>query len=81
MSSKKKEAKVFQRWVTKEVLPSIRKTGSYTMTDTIKMLPDIVRKAGEDINTNWVYIIKLKNNMYKFCITLHLRKRLQTHNR
>jgi predicted GIY-YIG superfamily endonuclease len=45
------------------------------------MLPDIVHKANEDIDTNWVYILKLKNNMYKFGITLHLRKRLQTHNR
>ena len=29
MSSKKLEAKAFRRWVTSEVLPSIRKTGSY----------------------------------------------------
>ena len=28
MSSKKPEAKAFKRWVTSEVLPSIRKTGS-----------------------------------------------------
>ena len=31
MSSKKPEAKVFKRWVTSEVLPSIRKTGSYNV--------------------------------------------------
>lgn len=30
-SSKKAEAKVFKRWVTHEVLPSIRKTGSYSL--------------------------------------------------
>jgi prophage antirepressor-like protein len=29
-SSRKPEAKTFKRWVTHEVLPSIRKTGSYT---------------------------------------------------
>ena len=29
MSSKKPEAKAFKRWVTSEVLPSIRKTGGY----------------------------------------------------
>ena len=28
--SKKESAKVFKRWVTSEVLPSIRKTGSYS---------------------------------------------------
>lgn len=31
MRSDKKEAKQFQEWVTREVLPSIRKTGTYTM--------------------------------------------------
>ena len=31
MRSKKKEAMLFQRWVTKDVLPSIRKTGQYTV--------------------------------------------------
>lgn len=29
LSSRKKEAKTFKRWVTHEVLPSIRKTGGY----------------------------------------------------
>ena len=31
--SDKAEAKPFQEWVTRDVLPSIRKTGSYSMTD------------------------------------------------
>ena len=31
MSSKLPSAKAFKRWVTKEVLPAIRKTGSYNM--------------------------------------------------
>lgn len=31
LSSKLPTAKEFKRWVTREVLPSIRKTGSYTM--------------------------------------------------
>ena len=30
-SSRKPEAKTFKRWVTKEVLPAIRKTGRYAM--------------------------------------------------
>ena len=32
--SKKPEAKKFRKWVTEEVLPSIRKTGSYSITKT-----------------------------------------------
>ena len=31
--SDKPEAKPFQEWVTRDVLPSIRKTGSYSLTD------------------------------------------------
>lgn len=33
-SSKLKKAKSFKRWVTSEVLPSIRKTGSYSINQT-----------------------------------------------
>ena len=33
MSSKKEEAQNFKRWIRKEVLPSIRKTGSYQIPD------------------------------------------------
>lgn len=32
MRSKKPEAKPFQEWVTRDVMPSIRKTGSYVAT-------------------------------------------------
>lgn len=39
-NSKKKEAKVFKHWVTSEVLPSIRKTGTYTLQKQIT-LPQI----------------------------------------
>lgn len=44
MQSRKPEAKVFKRWVTHEVLPSIRRTGSYgvqlpgTYIDALKQL-------------------------------------------
>ena len=31
LGSNKEQAKVFKKWVTKEVLPSIRKTGSYSI--------------------------------------------------
>lgn len=35
LSSKLPQAKEFKRWVTSEVLPSIRKTGEYKTKDTI----------------------------------------------
>ncbi|HHW4673588.1 MAG TPA: BRO-N domain-containing protein [Xylella fastidiosa subsp. pauca] len=35
LRSRKPEARKFSKWVTSEVLPSIRKTGSYTATGTL----------------------------------------------
>lgn len=35
LGSTKPEAKIFKKWVTKEVLPSIRKTGSYSLQPKI----------------------------------------------
>lgn len=34
LGSNKPQAKVFKKWVTSVVLPSIRKTGSYSLTET-----------------------------------------------
>lgn len=39
LGSRKPEAKRFKRWVTHEVLPSIRKTGSYAVSGPIAALP------------------------------------------
>ena len=39
LGSRKSEAKRFKRWVTHEVLPAIRKTGSYAMPGAIAALP------------------------------------------
>jgi len=38
LSSKKPEAKPFKRWITHKVLPSIRKTGSYQISQDINTL-------------------------------------------
>ena len=48
MRSNKPEAKVFRKWVTSEVLPSIRKTGCYGVTQTRNqavMLPNFCNPA------------------------------------
>lgn len=42
--SRKKEAKEFKRWVKREVLPSIRKTGSYSVQNE---LPDYQKEINE----------------------------------
>lgn len=50
MSSKLESAKKFKRWVTSEVLPSIRKTGSYSMPSNIPMTyADALRKYADEV--------------------------------
>lgn len=44
-SSKKTEAKAFKRWVTHEVLPQIRKTGSYSITQDSYVIEDPIKRA------------------------------------
>lgn len=45
MKSRRSEAKEFQRWVTHEVLPSIRKTGGYIPATEAESDEDILAKA------------------------------------
>lgn len=46
LRSRKPEAKAFKRWVTHEVLPSIRQTGSYTVGQPIELTgPELMAKA------------------------------------
>jgi len=59
--SRKEEAKEFKKWVTHHVLPSIRKTGSYSISpsikqksiDTRKMITDEWNKNG--VKKGWEY--------------------------
>lgn len=44
MGSKLPSAKKFKRWVTSEVLPTLRKTGQYNMTDSY-MIKDPIERA------------------------------------
>ena len=41
LGSRKPEAKAFKRWITHEVIPSIRKAGSYTFDGASKELQAI----------------------------------------
>ena len=51
MRSRKPEAKAFKRWVTHEVLPSIRKTGSYVSPNSgLEQLVATIKKIGEMAN-------------------------------
>jgi hypothetical protein len=39
LTSRKPEAQAFRKWLTSEVLPEIRETGSYTVKPAVKTLP------------------------------------------
>lgn len=51
MSSRKPEAKEFKRWVTHEVLPSIRKYGTYNMAIP-RTLPDALKLYANEIEAH-----------------------------
>ncbi|PAE90909.1 phage antirepressor KilAC domain-containing protein [Shouchella clausii] len=54
LSSRKPEAKKFKRWITHEVIPSIRKTGSYslqvpqTFSEALMLAAELQKKIEED---------------------------------
>lgn len=48
MSSRKPEAKEFKRWITHEVLPALRKTGSYSM-NIPQTLPEALRAYADEV--------------------------------
>lgn len=45
LGSRKPEAKRFKRWVTSEVIPSIRKTGSYSIGQQVPAIPQTYAEA------------------------------------
>ena len=50
LASRKKEAKDFKRWITHEVLPSIRKTGSYGKPMTTAEKIRLLALGNEELN-------------------------------
>lgn len=66
IGSKKKDARKFKRWVTKEVLPTIRKHGAY-MTDQKAQdvlsgngLADLLLQAGQQLKEKDLIITKMQ---------------------
>ena len=68
-SSKLPSAKCFKQWVFSEVLPSIRRTGSYMMNDPIENLQSItlddLSSYGEDQRKKYKAITETHANMLK----------------
>ena len=60
----RKKAKRFKRWVTEDVLPSIRKTGTYQVPDNpmdaLKLMFDAQKQTKEEIETVKADVIDIK---------------------
>lgn len=68
IKSRKPEAKKFKRWVTHEVLPSIRKTGQYDISQDSYMIEDPIQRAKKWIKEQeekQVLIEQVKRNKSK----------------
>lgn len=51
LSSRKPEAKEFKRWITHDVIPAIRKTGSYSISIP-KSLPEALRAYANEVESH-----------------------------
>lgn len=76
ISSKKEEAKVFKKWVTSDVLPSIRKNGSYVSKKLLEYNKDELKNY---YNKDCVYILHIKDNIYKYGKSSKIQERLYKH--
>lgn len=73
IGSKKKEAKMFKKWVTSEVLPSIRKTGSYINTKDA-MYVAVKNKSKEVRNQFTKELKKREYKGYEYAVTTNAMK-------
>lgn len=52
LDSRKSEAKKFRKWITSEVLPSIRKTGSYSVQPKLPSYAEALRQLADKVEEN-----------------------------
>ena len=62
LSSKLPAAKKFKRWVTSELLPSIRRTGMYAAYDYLQT-PDFLMQVARELKFNKMYIRELEDTV------------------
>ena len=71
-ASRKPEAKNFQRWIYHEVLPSIRKTGSYSLNAQ----PANSARRDAQLKLACVYVLLMSNGIVKIGYSGKLRSRV-----
>lgn len=70
MRSNKEQAKPFRRWVTGEVLPSIRKTGSYSVNQPREMTEEEILMQANAILTRRVAAITAEREAAQLALTV-----------
>jgi prophage antirepressor-like protein len=70
MTSRKPEAKKFRKWVTNEVLPSIRKTGKYEVPNFVQPEPT-QNQTAEQISREQLNQIESLVNQISMCCHTH----------
>ena len=76
LTSRKPEAKAFKKWVTSEVLPSIRKSGMFSLSDVSSLIEE-ARLNSENV----VYVYVVENEVtgsVKVGVSSSPKKRLST---
>lgn len=67
LSSRKPEAKVFKRWITHDVIPSIRKTGGYQVKsdpwDTLTLMFEASKQTKEEVDEVKTRVVNLEENV------------------
>lgn len=70
LSSRKPDAKRFKRWVTHEVLPAIRRTGSYAPQQrTLPLAPGIHVVASNPRQANWLWGLAVEQHVSSALMT------------
>ena len=67
--SRKPEARAFKRWVTHEVLPVIRRTGSYSTAPTPQLPPGIHVVANSPRQANYLWALAVEQHVSSALMT------------
>lgn len=84
LSSRKKEAKEFKRWVTHEVIPSIRKHGAYLTPEKIEeaiLKPDIMIKLATELKKEQKKSLELSNKIKEQLPIVNYTNKILTSNK
>ncbi len=63
LTSRKKEAKVFKKWITSELLPTLRKTGSYSLKPQLEQETDELILKSIELRSEQRKLLDLKKQV------------------